>query len=167
VAAQVTSLGPLDLHHRDPGGLQVASESGSVAAGPFYPGASYGTEALSPTQESFVPPRCGRHLQLTQASLPNPSRATATFTSRWVSTPKTTWLVLSVPSTPLIARTFATPSEVAVISTGPRRRRTDDTVRGHVSGTLLLAHEAPATGGCGATSRIDRGVTLKAHRARG
>jgi hypothetical protein len=46
----------------------VAGESASVAAGPLYPGASYRTEALRPTEEFFMAPRRGRHLQLTQAS---------------------------------------------------------------------------------------------------
>jgi hypothetical protein len=54
------------------------------------------------------------------------------------------------------------PFEITITTTGPRRRRTDDAVTGHVSGKLLLGHAAPAAGGYGAASRIDRRVTRKA-----
>ena len=87
-----------------------------------------------------------------------------------MSTPSTTSttvpeLSLRRPSLPIVLTSVA-PFDL-FITAGPRVLRTDDTVTGHVSGTLLLGHEAPATGGCGATSRMDRRVTLKAHRARG
>ena len=50
------------------------------------------------------------------------------------------------------------PSDIALTTTSPMVHRTDDTVTGHVIGTLLLGH-ALATGGHGAVARIDRGVT--------
>ena len=113
-------------------------------------------------------PRRGRHLQHAQMSAQAVQGYGHVHIEMSVSTPKSTTSAPSCLSTPPIARTCAAPSDIAftTTTTGPTRRRTDDTVTGHLSGTLLLGH-APATGGYEATSRIDRRVTFKAHRARG
>src|SRR5688572_2191799 len=87
---KVASLRPLDFPHRDLGGPQVTGDRSPVAAGSLYPGTPQGAEALSPSHQPLVALRRRGHTQLAQASLPRWSRATATWTSRWVSTPRIT-----------------------------------------------------------------------------
>src|SRR5215217_7747084 len=66
VAPEMAALRPLDFHYRDPRSLQVAGESGPIAAGSLYPGAPHGTETLRPREESVVTPLGRRYGQLAQ-----------------------------------------------------------------------------------------------------
>jgi hypothetical protein len=67
VALEVAALGPFHLDHRDSHVLQVAGQTGPVAAGPFHPGAPYGAEPFRPTEEVAVAPESRGCLRLAQA----------------------------------------------------------------------------------------------------
>src|SRR3712207_5470728 len=92
--------------------------------------------------------------------LPDWSRATTTWTSRCVSTPKTTSTTSSERCT-LVVLTPVTPFRIAVIAR-PATRKTDDTVTGHVTGKLLLGRVPPRLDGSGTAPRSGRQVALKA-----
>src|SRR5215211_7847717 len=95
-------LRALHFKHLDPHGSQMAGEPGPVGAGTFYPEAPYGTKTLSPMEEPLVTLRGSWHARLAQASLPRWSRATATWKSRCVSTPRITATSVFGVSAPIV-----------------------------------------------------------------
>lgn len=67
-ALEVATLGPLNLHHWEPRVFEVASEIGTVAAGPFHSGTPHGAKSFRPREEATVASGGRRHLQLSQGS---------------------------------------------------------------------------------------------------
>jgi hypothetical protein len=68
--------------------LQEAGNSGTEGTRAFYPDALQRTEPVRPVHELFVAGRCGGDTLRVPRRLPRSSRATATWKSLWVSTPR-------------------------------------------------------------------------------
>ena len=86
-AVLVTAPGTIHLEDPRPLGPQEAGKSGTEGAGAFYPDALQRTEPVRPLRELFVAPGVVGMLRVPRR-LPRPSRATATWMSLWVSTPR-------------------------------------------------------------------------------
>lgn len=124
------------LEHLDPLVPQMPGEPGPVAACAFYPGAPHGAKALRPAQEPLVTLRGRRHARLAQT----PAEVVEGYRHVEVEVRVHTQDHRNLRDVRLLGTDRPHVRKLLSMSRSLRageRERTDDTVRGHVTGELL------------------------------